>query len=81
MSRLLTRLFDGPCALRAARRFFLSVCACAGGESLVLSHLNQTDDELFDKIVAIDRGEKVEGVTKGQLANIDEPAQAAAATA
>lgn len=47
----------------------------------MLSHLNQTDDELFDKIVAIDRGEKVEGVTKGQLANIDEPAQAAAATA
>lgn len=80
MSRLLTRLsmdraHCGPLAVS----FFLSVCA--GGESLVLSHLNQTDDELFDKIVAIDRGEKVEGVIKGQLANIDEPAQAAAATA
>lgn len=56
------------------------VFCVAGGRSFLLPHATTSDSELFDQILAIDRGEQVAGAVEGVLPDAA-ATEAAAATA
>lgn len=59
--------------------FVCLVCpAAAGNEWYTLPHEQSTDDQLFEQIVALDRGEVLEGVQRSEAPKDDAPTAAAA---